>query len=124
MTRPKRAFQPIDRFAERWLEDAGIPGQAIAVTDREQTLHVSTLGVTDLAPHGLYESWALRLTRCGGPPGEYFWHSNIGYETLGFLLEHRTGHTLQEVIRSRVLNPLGMPLTALSPHDDRPKNIG
>lgn len=66
---------------------------------------------TDLAPHGLYEAWALRRTRTSAPPGEHFWYSNIGYKTLGFLLETATGQSLQDVIRSRVLNPLGMTQT-------------
>ena len=63
---------------------------------------------TDLAPHGLYESWALRETHTSAPPGEHFWYSNIGYKTLGFLLEKLTGQPLAEVIRSRVLSPLRM----------------
>lgn len=47
---------------------------------------------TDLAPHGLYESWNLRQTRTSCPPGEYFWYSNIGYKTLGFLVEIGRAH--------------------------------
>ncbi|MFC1939284.1 serine hydrolase domain-containing protein [Chloroflexota bacterium] len=66
---------------------------------------------TDLAPHGLYESWALRETKTTAPPGEYFSYSNIGYKTLGFLLERLTGQSLKEVIQSRVLDPLGMTQT-------------
>jgi CubicO group peptidase (beta-lactamase class C family) len=63
---------------------------------------------TDLAPHALYESWALRETKTSAPPGEYFYYSNIGYKTLGFLLERLTGQSFQEVIQSRILDPLGM----------------
>jgi len=63
---------------------------------------------TDLAPHGLYESWALRKTKVRTPPGAHFYYSNISYKTLGFLLEALTGQPLQEVVRSRVLEPLGM----------------
>lgn len=66
---------------------------------------------TDLAPHGLYESWALRETRTTAPPGEYFYYSNIGYKTLGFLLESLTGQSLQRVIKSRILAPLTMTRT-------------
>ena len=66
---------------------------------------------TDLAPHGLYESWALREHRTSAPPGEHFWYSNVGYKTLGFLLEKLTGQPLAEVIRSRVLSPLRMTQT-------------
>ena len=66
---------------------------------------------TELAPHGHYESWALRGTKTGSPPGEYFYYSNIGYKTLGFLLEELTGQPYRNVIRSRVLDPLGMTAT-------------
>ena len=63
---------------------------------------------TDIAPHGLYESWALRDSRTGAPPGEYFRYSNVGYKTLGFLLEEVDGRPYQDAIQSRVLDPLGM----------------
>jgi CubicO group peptidase (beta-lactamase class C family) len=66
---------------------------------------------TDIAPHGLYESWALRYRKTSAPPGTYFSYSNIGYKTLGFLVEHLTGQSLAEVIRSRVLEPLCMTQT-------------
>ena len=73
---------------------------------------------TDIAPHGLYESWALRDFRPVSAPGEYFWYSNIGYKTLGFLLEKVTGQSLPEIISERVLGPLGMNNT--SPAVDSP----
>ena len=63
---------------------------------------------TDIGPHGLYESWALRDFRAVAPPGEYFCYSNIGYKTLGFVLESVTGQSLPDVIRERVLEPLEM----------------
>lgn len=46
---------------------------------------------TDLAPHGLYESWSLRNTRAGAAPGELCSYSNVGYKVLGFLVEKLTG---------------------------------
>jgi CubicO group peptidase (beta-lactamase class C family) len=77
---------------------------------------------TDVAPHGLYESWALRTSKTRTPPGAYFWYSNIGYKTLGFLLEELTGQSLPEVIQSRVLDPLGMTQTYPAvTHETRPK---
>ena len=63
---------------------------------------------TDIGPHGLYEAWALRDRRTGSPPGEYFRYSNVGYKTLGFLLEELDGRSYQESIQARVLDPLGM----------------
>lgn len=75
---------------------------------------------TDLAPHGLYDTWALRETATSAPPGEYFWYSNLGYKTLGFLLEALTGQSLREIIQHRVLDPLGMTRThPVTDHETR-----
>ena len=63
---------------------------------------------TDIAPHGLYERWSLGSFRPVAAPGEYFCYSNLGYKTLGFLLEHITGQLLPEIIQHRVFQPLGM----------------
>ena len=66
---------------------------------------------TELAPHGRYESWALRNTKTSSPPGERFHYSNIGYKTLGFLLEDLLGRRYEDIIKSRILDPLGMTAT-------------
>ena len=183
MTSLERAFEEIDRYAERRIGEVNMPGLALAVTDREKLLRIATFGSADLAagtpvqpgsmfeigsigksftnvalmqlrdeglldpqapvsrylpwfevqsdyrpitahhlmthtsglvngtdigPHGLYESWALRDSHTGAPPGEYFRYSNIGYKTLGFLLEEVDGRPYQEAIQARVLDPLGM----------------
>jgi D-alanyl-D-alanine carboxypeptidase len=177
------AFEHIDQFLKLKMKETQIPGMAIAVTDREKLLRVSTYGFadiaaqapitpdslfetasigksftaiallqlcdegkldlqapvtqylpwfkvqskyppitvhhlmghtagiirgTELAPHGLYDSWALRETKTRTPPGQYWHYSSIGYKTLGFLLERLTGQSLEEIIKSRVLDPLGM----------------
>ena len=91
----------------------------------------------DIGTHGLYESWALRHMRTGSPPGECFRYSNVGYKTLGFLLEEVDGRSYSEAIQARVLDRLGMrdshPVTGFetrkqSPvgyrsfYDDRPEH--
>ena len=63
---------------------------------------------TDIGPHGLYEAWALRELRTGAPPGVQFRYSNVGYKTLGFLLETLDGRSYADSIQARVLDPLGM----------------
>jgi D-alanyl-D-alanine carboxypeptidase len=93
---------------------------------------------TDIAPHGLYESWALRDLEVVCAPGDYFWYSNIGYKTLGFLLESLYGESLSTIVESRVLKPLGMNHTHAvttadsrvvsatgytSLYDDRPEHV-
>lgn len=77
---------------------------------------------TDLAPHGLYESWALCHTRAGAPPGELCSYSNVGYKTLGFLVEKLTGQSFADAIQQRVLAPLEMDQThAAITYDTRRK---
>jgi D-alanyl-D-alanine carboxypeptidase len=186
LTSLQSAFDHIDQYAARLMDEGNLPGLAIALTDRQNLLRISTYGVadiaaqspvapdtlfqigslgkpftsiallqqrdqgtldlhapvtqylpwfevqsayppitvhhlmnhtagivrgTDVAPHGLYESWALRTTKTRTPPGAYFWYSNIGYKTLGFLIEELTGQSFHDAIQSRVLHPLGMTQT-------------
>lgn len=66
---------------------------------------------TDIAPHGLYEVFALRDIKTGCPPGEHFYYSNLSYKVLGFLLEHLLDKPYAEILRSSLLDPLGMTAT-------------
>ena len=96
---------PVSRYLT-WFEVQSDYGP---ITTHHLMTHTSGLASgTDIATHGLYESWALRDSRTGTPPGEYFRYSNIGYKTLGFLLEEVDGRPYQESIQARVLDPLGM----------------
>jgi CubicO group peptidase (beta-lactamase class C family) len=51
---------------------------------------------------------AATALRTGSAPGTQFVYSNIGYVILGFLLEALDKRPLGEVLRKRVLEPLGM----------------
>ena len=96
---------PVSRYLP-WFQ---VQSDYAPITTHHLMSHTSGLvSGTEIAPHGYYESWALRETKTGAPPGEYFRYSNIGYKTLGFLLEEVAGHPYQEVIQGRVLDPLGM----------------
>ena len=96
---------PVSRYLP-WFEVQSDYGP---ITAHHLMTHTSGLvNGTDIGPHGLYESWALRESRTGAPPGEYFRYSNIGYKTLGFLLEEVDGRPYQEAVQARVLDPLGM----------------
>jgi CubicO group peptidase (beta-lactamase class C family) len=44
-----RAFERLDQFIEQKMKVANVPGMAVAVTDREKLLRVSTYGSADLA---------------------------------------------------------------------------
>ena len=96
---------PVSRYLP-WFE---VQSDYAPITAHHLMTHTSGLvNGTDIGPHGLYESWALRDSHTGAPPGEYFRYSNIGYKTLGFLLEEADGRPYQEAVQSRVLDPLGM----------------
>ena len=51
---------------------------------------------------------AATTLRTGSEPGTRFLYSNIGYVLLGFLLEAVDKRPLSEILRKRVLDPLGM----------------
>ena len=183
MSSIERALAEIERYIERRMEDANIPGLVLAVTDRDEQLAVRAFGYsdlsagkamepglmfeigsigksftnvallqlrdegrldlhapvsqylpwfevqsdyepitthhlmshtsglpagTDIGSHGLYEAWALRDRHTRVAPGEQFRYSNVGYKTLGFLLEELDGRPYAEAIQARVLDPLGM----------------
>ena len=67
---------------------------------------------TEFSTEARFETWALRDTEVGFPPGARFHYSNVGYKALGLLLEALTGKHPGEVIRSCILEPLGMVATA------------
>ncbi len=90
------------------------------------TLHhlmTHTAGIVtgmDFTQEGLHEVWALRGTEVGWAPGERYLYSNAGYKALGLVLEAVAGQPWWEVVRSRVIEPLGMRGTApVITHDVR-----
>ena len=213
MTSLVSAFEAIDRYIEQRMRATGMPGLALAITDRDKLLKLGTYGFanldsqspvqpgtmfevgsigksftnvalmqlvdegrldlhtpvsgylpwfevksefapitthhlmthtsglpsgTDIGSHGLYEAWALRDREVRVPPGENFRYSNVGYKTLGFLLEELDGRPYAESIQARVLDPLVMsdshPVIGYdtrkraavgyrSFHDDRPEHV-
>ena len=49
MTNLESAYQAIGEYIERRMADTNMPGLALAITDREKTLHVATFGCGDLS---------------------------------------------------------------------------
>jgi D-alanyl-D-alanine carboxypeptidase len=60
------------------------------------------------APSALGALTILRRQRVGFAPGERFWYSNDGWKVLGLVLEHVSGTPVHELVRERILEPLGM----------------
>ena len=92
-----------------WLE---IPTSYEPVTIHHLLTHTAGIVTgTDESPTMFGEAWNLRHTATGCPPGDYFHYSNSGYKVLGLVLETLTGQPYAQVIRERILNPLGMDST-------------
>ncbi len=70
------------------------------------------IGTYSKTPGSRQEVVALRETVAAYPPGAHFHYSNVGYKTLGFLLEALAGQPRGDAIRERILDPLGMAATA------------
>lgn len=66
---------------------------------------------SDVSADSRFDVWALRETETGFAPGERFHYSNVGYRTLGYLLEELTGRPYAKLVRERILKPLGMVAT-------------
>ena len=63
---------------------------------------------SDFTPAARYESYALRQVTPAWAPGSRFHYSNTGYKLLGCLLEDIGGASYGEILRRRILAPLGM----------------
>ena len=78
------------------------------------TLHhllTHTAGViatSDLAPASGYDVIALAETEPGFAPGEHRLYSDLGYRTIGVLLERVTGRAFPDLVQERVFDPFGM----------------
>ncbi len=70
-----------------------------------------TAGITrgaDITSNSLFDVFALRETEATAPPGAFFWYSNVGYRVIGAVIEAVEGRSYPDVLRDRVLVPLGM----------------
>jgi D-alanyl-D-alanine carboxypeptidase len=62
----------------------------------------------DATGDAVNEVWSLRETHTGWAPGERFLYSNVGYKTLGLVLEAVTGRPWWESVLEGVMEPIGM----------------
>ncbi len=111
--------QPVARYLP-WFE---VQSAYAPITPHHLMSH--TAGITrgaDADPYSLYEVWALRNATVAYPPGEHFHYSNDGYKALGLVLEELLGGQYGEIIKARILDPLGMDATAaVFTHETRPR---
>jgi D-alanyl-D-alanine carboxypeptidase len=65
----------------------------------------------DGTPEAAFQVWSLRDLPTTSAPGERFHYSNVGYKALGLVLEAVEGRPYPELLRDRILRPLGMSAT-------------
>ncbi len=81
---------------------------------------------SDATPVARSEVWALREMEASAPPGTFHYYSNIGYQALGVILEDLEHLHYGDVMRRRILDPLGMAAThpVISPETRRRQAVG
>ncbi|HET7171830.1 MAG TPA: serine hydrolase domain-containing protein [Gaiellales bacterium] len=110
------------------------------ITLRHLLMHRSGLPTgSDPAPSSAALIGEMARAETEWAPGERFWYSNVGYDAVGMALEAVTGEGFPQIIRRRVLDPLGMAASAahIAPqhrerladgfeplHPDRPRHPG
>ena len=103
-----------------------LPWFELPIVSRPITIHdllTHTAGIIsgiDGTPEAAFQVWALRDRRPGSAPGKRFHYSDLGYKALGLVIEAVEGRPYPDVVRTRILEPLGM--TATEPaitHDIR-----
>jgi CubicO group peptidase (beta-lactamase class C family) len=68
----------------------------------------------DDIPSSPFQAAALSERETGYAPGTKWAYSNIGFQTLGYLLEELDGRPSYESVRKRIIEPLGMKSTETS----------
>ena len=100
--------EPLTRYLP-WFE---VRSEHAPITIRHLLTHTSGLMVgADQSSSSRYDVWALRETEVGFEPGSRYLYSNVGYRALGFVLEDVTGMPYPEVVRTRILELLGLEAT-------------
>jgi D-alanyl-D-alanine carboxypeptidase len=89
-----------------WLE---LPEPFGPITMHHLLTHTSGLATgTEDAPTALGAATLLSGVPPTFAPGDHFWYSNDAYKLVGLVLERVTGQPVHDLIRQRVLEPLGM----------------
>ncbi|OLF06174.1 serine hydrolase [Actinophytocola xinjiangensis] len=116
---------PIETYLPGVVAGNGYDGNAISV--RQILNHTSGIARDPRNPaanaDGGYD--LAELVRSGltqaplFPPGTDFAYSNVGYQTLGLLVERLTGQTYQQAVTARIITPLGLDDTSYPSSGDR-----
>ena len=102
-----------------WLE---LGDGARPATLRALLSHTAGLVIgSDALPDDLAQVWSLRNLAVNAGPAR-FHYSNLGFQILGLALSARVGEPLPDLVRRRLLHPMGMAdsIPAVT-HADRPR---
>jgi CubicO group peptidase (beta-lactamase class C family) len=89
-----------------WFE---VPSRYEPITLRHLATHTAGIIMgTEASGEAAFEVWSLRHTEATVEPGSYFHYSNVGYKTLGLVLEAVRGRPYHLVLADELLRPLGM----------------
>ncbi|MBN8608063.1 MAG: serine hydrolase [Caulobacterales bacterium] len=90
---------------------SGLPLRPISRVDRSQDNPYAGYSPQELQAD-------IAAIRLGRTPGERFEYSNFGYALLGWALAERAGRPYATLLEERILRPLRMTSTTLSPSDE------
>ena len=97
--------RPIEEYLPWWEVQSGFE----PVTGHHLLTHTAGIPANrDDIPGGRFMAWAIRNQATAWPPGEKYHYSNVGYQTLGVLLEELSNEAYADVIERLILEPLDM----------------
>jgi len=92
---------PVTRYLP-WFE---VQSAYEPITVEHLLMHTSGLiRGQEMTSDSRYDVWALRETEVGFPPGERHYYSNVGYRTLGYVLEAATGRSYPDLLRALIFD--------------------
>ena len=102
----------LDAPVTQYLPWFKVESEHAPITIHDLLTHSSGLMIgADMSADSRFDVWALRETEVGFAPGSRFSYSNVGFRTLGFVIEEITGMSYGEAVRSRILDTLGLRAT-------------
>jgi uncharacterized protein YbbC (DUF1343 family) len=108
----------LDDRVSKYVPEFGVNGKS-EISVRQLLLHTSGLPIVNPlrdyaggAAEGLQRVFAQRLE---APPGQRYTYSDLGYITLGVLIERISGERLDQLARREIFQPLGMHETGYLP---------